>query len=331
MDRRITLDEFIVERQSNLQDVSGEFSGLLRHMGIAAKIINRVVNKAGLMDILGLQGVINSTGDNVQKLDIYANEMMIEYLRNSGICAGVASEENDDFIDFFDKKLLRSSYIVVFDPLDGSSNIDVNISVGTIFGIYKRLSEEGTPLDRSDFCQKGIELVAAGYVLYGTSTMLVYTTGAAVNGFTYDRGVGEFCLSHPEMKIPQKGKYYSINQGYIHTFHKGIKNYLEHCARQNKALRYIGSMVADVHRTLCLGGIFLYPATTSNPEGKLRILYECNPLSMIIEKAGGKSVNESNQRILELEIQDLHQRCSIIIGSTQDVDEAISYFHSVTD
>ena len=324
MIRRTTLDEFIIAGQSKQPDASGEFSGLLRHLGIAAKIINRVVNKAGLMDILGLEGGINSTGDNVQKLDMYSNDMMIEYLRNSGICAGIASEENEDFIDFNDPTLLRSSYIVVIDPLDGSSNIDVNISVGTIFGIYKRLSSENRPLEKRDFCQKGIELVAAGYVLYGTSTMLVYTTGGEVNGFTYDRGVGEFCLSHPNMRIPESGKYYSINQGYINSFNPKIQKYIQLCAQQNKALRYIGSMVADVHRTLCLGGIFLYPATNSNPEGKLRILYECNPLSMIIEKSGGVSVNEQNQRILEIEVKELHQRCSIIMGSKKDVDEVLS-------
>ena len=324
MIRRTTLDEFIITGQRSMQDASGEFSGLLRHLGIAAKIINRVVNKAGLLDILGLDGGINTTGDTVQKLDIYANDMMIEYLRNSGICAGVASEENEDFIDFYDRNLLRSSYVVVIDPLDGSSNIDVNISVGTIFGIYKRLSHEDRRLEKRDFCQRGSELVAAGYVLYGTSTMLVYTTGRSVNGFTYDRGVGEFCLRHPDMRIPERGKYYSINQGYSQSFSAGISRYLDHCARQNKALRYIGSMVADVHRTLCLGGIFLYPATRSNPEGKLRILYECNPLSMLIEKAGGKSVNENNERILDLEVNELHQRCSIIIGSVQDVDEAMA-------
>lgn len=324
MQRRITLDEFIVAHQRTVEESSGEFSGLLRHLGIASKIINRVVNKAGLLDILGIQGSINATGDHVQKLDVYANDMMIEYLRNSGICAGIASEENEDFIDFHNEKNLRSSYIVVIDPLDGSSNIDVNISVGTIFGIYKRLSHEDRPLEKRDFCQKGKELVAAGYVLHGTSTMLVFTTGQGVNGFTYDRGVGEFCLSHPDMKIPSSGKYYSINQGYSESFNDNIRQYLINCASKNKALRYIGSMVADVHRTLCLGGVFIYPGTKSNPEGKLRILYECNPLSMVIEQAGGKSITETNQRILDVEVQELHQRCSIIIGSSKDVEEVLN-------
>lgn len=325
MVRRITLDEFIISNQNLKSNASGEFSGLLRHLGIASKIINRVVNKAGLLDILGMDGSINSTGDNVQKLDTYANELMIEYLMNSGICAGVASEENDNFIDFTENSKIRSSYVVVFDPLDGSSNIDVNISVGTIFGIYKRKSHEDRKLEPSDFCQAGKELVAAGYVLHGTSTMLVFTTGESVNGFTYDRGIGEFCLSHPNMQIPSKGKYYSINQGYANSFNSGINSYLDSCLKKNTALRYIGSMVADVHRTLCLGGVFIYPATQSNPEGKLRILYECNPLSMIIEKAGGKSVNEKNQRILDLDVNNLHQKCTIIIGSTQDVEEVCSF------
>lgn len=323
MSRRITLDEFIISTQD--KNASGEFSGLLRHLGIASKIINRVVNKAGLLEILGVDGSVNSTGDTVQKLDTYANELMIEYLKNSGICAGVASEENDDFIDFTLDSKIKSSYVVVFDPLDGSSNIDVNISVGTIFGIYKRLSHEDRSLELRDFCQRGSELVAAGYVLHGTSTMLVYTTGSTVNGFTYDRGIGEFCLSHPNMRIPSKGKYYSINQGYAKSFSENINSYLDESANKNTALRYIGSMVADVHRTLYLGGVFLYPGTKSHPDGKLRILYECNPLSMIIEKAGGKSVNEKNQRILDLDVSSLHQKSTIIIGSQQDVDEVVSF------
>ncbi|NOT36196.1 MAG: class 1 fructose-bisphosphatase [Saprospiraceae bacterium] len=323
--RRITLDEFIIANQNLTKNASGEFSGLLRHLGIASKIINRVVNKAGLLDILGVDGSVNSTGDDVQKLDTYANDLMIEYLKNSGICAGVASEENETFIDFTSNSKIRSSYVVVFDPLDGSSNIDVNISVGTIFGIYKRLSHEDRPLSQNDFCQRGNELVAAGYVLHGTSTMLVFTTGDSVNGFTYDRGIGEFCLSHPNMKIPPKGKYYSINQGYSNTFSPNINAYLNACASKNTALRYIGSMVADVHRTLYMGGVFLYPGTHSHPEGKLRILYECNPLSMIIEQAGGISINEKKQRILDLDVNQLHQKSSIIIGSKEDVEEVISF------
>ena len=323
MFRRNTVDEFIVQSQQNFSDSSGEFSGLLRHLGIAAKIVNRVVNKAGLMDILGVEGNINTSGDAVQKLDIFANDLMIEYLRNSGICAGVASEELEDFISFNNARPGSSNYVVVIDPLDGSSNIDVNISVGTIFGIYRRVTNERGPLILGDFCQKGTELVASGYVLYGTSTMMVYTYGDGVNGFTYDRGVGEFCLSHPQMKIPEYGTQYSINQGYYKQFSPGIKAYLDECAEKNYMLRYIGSMVADVHRTICLGGVFLYPLTKKNPQGKLRILYECNPLSYVIEQAGGISVNEEKQRIMEIPVHELHQRSSIIIGSKKNVEEVL--------
>ncbi|MBK9272027.1 MAG: class 1 fructose-bisphosphatase [Saprospiraceae bacterium] len=321
MIERITLDEFIVKTQQGNISSSGEFSALLRHLGIAAKIINRVVNKAGLMDIFGSDEQMNSTGDTVQKLDLYANKLMMDYMSNSGICAGVASEELDDFIEFEDRISLNRNYVVVTDPLDGSSNIDVNISVGTIFGIYKRLSPLDLPVEKMDFCQKGSQLVAAGYVLYGTSTMLVYTYGDGVNGFTYDRGIGEFCLSHPNMKIPNHGKIYSINQGNASAFSPAVTNYLEYLCGQEYALRYIGSMVADVHRTLCKGGIFIYPSTSKNPEGKLRLLYECNPMAMIIEQAGGICIDENHQRILDLEVSALHQRSTIVLGSVQNVEE----------
>jgi fructose-1,6-bisphosphatase I len=325
MSRRITLDEFIVSKQKSYSESSGEFSGLLRHLGIAAKIINRVVNKAGLMDILGSEEMMNSSGDAVQKLDNYSNQLMMEYMANSGICAGIASEELDDFIAFADPISSRSSYVVVTDPLDGSSNIDVNISVGTIFGIYRRLSPEESPLQLSDFCQKGKDLVAAGYVLYGTSTMLVYTYGDGVNGFTYDRGIGEFCLSHPNMVIPDHGKIYSLNQGNANEFSDQIRSYIDHVSNKNYSLRYVGSMVADVHRTLCKGGVFLYPGTVKNPQGKLRLLYEGNPMSMIVEQAGGMSIDEGSNRILELPVTSLHQRSSIIMGARKNVEEVMSF------
>ncbi len=321
--RRITLDEFIVDSQIRQGTPTGEFSGLLRHIGIAGKIVNRIVNKAGLLDILGVDGQVNASGDTVQKLDVFANNLMIEYLRNSGLCAGVASEELEQFVGF--ESGLRNKYIVVIDPLDGSSNIDVNISVGTIFGIYRRISDESAPVQLEDFLQKGNRLLAAGYILYGTSTMLVFTTGSGVNGFTYDRGVGEFCLSHPAMKIPDNGTNYSINQGYYRQFSDGIRSYLDKCADENRTLRYIGSMVADVHRTICLGGVFMYPLTKKNPEGKLRLLYECNPLSMVVEQCGGKSIDENNQRILDIPVHRLHQRSSIIIGSSKTVDEILPF------
>ena len=325
MSRRITLDEFINNEGESRQDATGEFSGLLRHIGIAAKIINRIVNKAGLMDILGEDGGHNFSGDTVQKLDTYTNDLMIEYLRNSHLCAGVASEELEHFISFAPNYTKSNKYIVVMDPLDGSSNIDVNISVGTIFGIYKRKSDLGTDAVIDDFLQNGTELLASGYLLYGTSTMFVFTTGNGVNGFTYDRGIGEFCLSHANMMMPLGGSYYSVNQGYYRQFNKGVREFLDGCADKNRMLRYIGSMVADVHRTLCLGGIFMYPQTQKNPEGKLRILYECNPLSFLVEQAGGISISESKQRILGIPVTSLHQRTSIIVGSKDLVNEALNF------
>ncbi|HOJ91646.1 MAG TPA: class 1 fructose-bisphosphatase [Saprospiraceae bacterium] len=325
MSRRITLDEFINEEGEKRQESTGEFSGLLRHIGIAAKIINRIVNKAGLMDIIGDEGGQNFSGDTVQKLDIYTNDLLIEYLRNSHLCAGVASEELEDFISFPVNRANTNKYIVVMDPLDGSSNIDVNISVGTIFGIYKRKSMLGSPATMEDFMQKGTDLLASGYVLYGTSTMFIFTTGNGVNGFTYDRGIGEFCLSHPDMKMPNGGSYYSVNQGYYKQFSNGVQQFIDNCATRNRMLRYIGSMVADVHRTLCLGGIFMYPQTTKNPEGKLRILYECNPLSFLVEQAGGLSITEKKERIMEIPVSSLHQRTSIIIGSKALVEEISSF------
>ncbi len=323
MSRRITIDEFIIENQANAIDAAGELSDLLRHIGIAGKIINRIVNKAGLMDIIGQDGQINATGDTVQKLDTYSNDLLIEYLRNSGVCAGVASEELDDFVSFNQHINRTHKYVVVTDPLDGSSNIDVNISVGTIFGIYKRISSPGDTPIIQDFLQKGTQLVAAGYILYGTSTLFVYSTGTGVNGFTYDRGIGEFCLSHPNMLVPDTGKIYSINQGYYRQFSEKMRRYLDSCADEGMNLRYVGSMVADVHRTLCKGGIFLYPATIKNPEGKLRLLYECNPMSFVFEQAGGVCVNEQGERILSQEVNHLHQKSTFLIGSSQLVEQAL--------
>lgn len=325
MTQRITLDEFIVQTQQAHLSTTGEFSALLRHLGIAAKIINRVVNKAGLMDIFGSDEQTNSTGDTVQKLDLYANKLMMDYMSNSGICAGVASEEEDYFVEFGDRISSQKNYVVVTDPLDGSSNIDVNVSVGTIFGIYKRVTATNDPLELQDFCQSGKHLVAAGYVLYGTSTMLVYTYGDGVYGFTYDRGIGEFCLSHPKMQIPSFGKIYSINQGNAAAFNPSVSKYLDFVTSQNYSLRYIGSMVADVHRTICKGGIFLYPSTQKNPYGKLRLLYECNPMAMIIEQAGGVCIDENNNRILDLALNELHQRSTIVLGAEENVLEFSKY------
>lgn len=321
LNRIVTLDEFIIHRQKDFPYASGELTGLLRDIGVAAKIVNREVNKAGLVGILGRAQSANATGDDVQKLDLFANEKLIECLKNSGECAGIASEEDEDFIPLTPIVGKESKYVVVFDPLDGSSNIDVNVSVGTIFGIYRRVSDLSGPVTAEDFLQKGSELVAAGYVLYGTSTVLVYSTGRGVNGFTLDPSIGEFCLSHRDIQIPDRGNYYSVNQGYYLKFDVEMRRYIDHCSDMNLRLRYIGSMVSDIHRILFQGGIFLYPNTRKYPLGKLRLLYECNPLSFIVEQAGGKAITCQLQRILDLEIKQLHQRESIAIGSPGMVDE----------
>jgi len=321
MNRIVTLDEFIIRRQKDFPFASGELTGLLRDIGVAAKIVNREVNKAGLVNILGVADSQNTSGDSVQKLDLYANEILIDCLKNSGECCGIASEENEDFISIPAVETKTSKYVVVFDPLDGSSNIDVNVSVGTIFGIYRRKSDESGPCEMADFLQSGTELVAAGYVLYGTSTILVYTTGRGVNGFTLDPSIGEFLLSHRDIQIPKRGNYYSVNQGYYLKFDVEMRRYIDHCSDLNLRLRYIGSMVSDVHRILFQGGIFLYPNTRKYPNGKLRLVYECNPLSYIVEQAGGKSISCQLERIMELPVEDLHQRVTIAIGSPEMVDE----------
>lgn len=321
MNRIITLDEFIIKRQKDFPFASGELTALLRDIGVAAKIVNREVNKAGLLNILGVADAQNATGDEVQKLDLYANEKFIDCLSNSGECCGIASEENEDFIPIPSVGNKPSKYVVVFDPLDGSSNINVNVSVGTIFGIYRRKSDASGTCNLNDFLQKGSEMVAAGYVLYGTSTLLVYSTGRGVNGFTLDPTIGEFCLSHKDIRIPARGNYYSVNQGYYLKFDVEMRRFIDHCSDMNLRLRYIGSMVSDIHRILFQGGIFLYPNTRKYPFGKLRLVYECNPLSFIVEQAGGKAMTCELQRILDLEVRELHQRATIAIGSPDMVDE----------
>jgi fructose-1,6-bisphosphatase I len=315
LNRIVTLDEFVIRRQNDFEYATGELTALLRDIGVAAKIVNREVNKAGLVNILGMDGSVNTTGDTVQKLDIYANDKLIECLRNSGECAAIASEELDSFVEIPPLGDKKSHYLVVFDPLDGSSNIDVNVSVGTIFGIYRRKSNTDTPINLDDFLQPGINLVAAGYVLYGTSTLLVYTTGKGVNAFTLDPSIGEFCLSHRDIKIPDRGNNYSVNQGYYLKFDVEMRRYIDHCSDLNLGLRYIGSMVSDVHRILFQGGIFLYPNTRKYPKGKLRLLYECNPMSFIVEQAGGAAIDLNRKRIMELKPKELHQKTTIAIGS----------------
>ncbi|MBP7272292.1 MAG: class 1 fructose-bisphosphatase [Saprospiraceae bacterium] len=325
MNRIVTLDEFIIKRQKDFVGASGELTGLLRDIGVAAKIINREVNKAGLVNILGVAGDENATGDIVQKLDIYANDKLIECLKNSGECCGIASEENEGIIHVPTVGGKPAKYVVLFDPLDGSSNIDVNVSVGTIFSIYRRKSDPTKPCTMDDFLQKGTELVAAGYVSYGTSTILVYSTGNGVNGFTLDPSIGEFCLSHTDIQIPKNGKFYSVNQGYYLKFDVDMRRYIDYCSDLNLGLRYIGSMVSDIHRTLFQGGIFLYPQTRKYPIGKLRLLYECIPLSFIVEQAGGRAISCQLERILDIEPHELHQRATVVMGSPEMVDDMRSF------
>jgi fructose-1,6-bisphosphatase I len=315
----LTLGQFIIEKQNDFPYSKGELSRLLRDIGIAAKIVNREVNKAGLMDIFGDVGTINIQGESQKKLDVFANDQFIAALKSGGECCIVASEENDEIIEIDGEVSKNAKYIVAMDPLDGSSNIDVNVALGTIFSIYRRVSNTGSATLK-DVLQKGTEQVAAGYVIYGSSTMLVYTTGKGVNGFTLDPSIGEFCLSHPEMKIPENGIIYSINEGnYIH-FPEGVKKYLKYCQVEDKQTsrpytsRYIGSMVADIHRNMIKGGIFIYPTTSGAPNGKLRLVYECNPMAFIIEQAGGRATDGFN-RILDKNVTALHQRSAIFIGS----------------
>jgi fructose-1,6-bisphosphatase I len=319
--RIVTLDEFIIRSEKDFDYATGELTGLLRDIGVAAKIINREVNKAGLVNIVGVADNQNSSGDTQQKLDVYANEKIIECLQNSGECCAIASEENEEFIELAPVGSKRAHYVVLFDPLDGSSNIDVNVSVGTIFSIFRRKSDPSGPVTLDDFLQLGVKQVAAGYVLYGTSTILVYTTGRGVNGFTLDPSIGEFCLSHRNLRIPANGQFYSVNQGYYSKFDLEMRRFIDHCSDQNYGLRYIGSMVSDIHRILIHGGIFLYPSTRKYPKGKLRLTYECNPLSFIVEQAGGKAINTNLKRILDLEATELHQRSPIAIGSPDMVDD----------
>lgn len=321
-----TLGQFIIEKQADFPYAKGELSRLLRDIGIAAKIVNREVNKAGLADILGEAGTTNVQGEGQKKLDVYANEQFISALKHGGECCIVVSEENDECVHIESEVSRDAKYIVAMDPLDGSSNIDVNVAVGTIFSIYHRKSTNGKAT-MEDVLQRGTEQVAAGYVIYGSSTMLVYTTGKGVNGFTLDPSIGEFCLSHPDMQIPKEGIIYSINEGYYSHFPDGVKKYIKYCQVEDKKTkrpytsRYIGSMVADVHRNLIKGGIFIYPVTASAPNGKLRLVYECNPMAFIIEQAGGKASN-GYTRILDLEVNELHQRSAIFIGSENMVKKA---------
>ena len=314
-----TLGEFIIDNQADFPYASGELSRLMNSIRLAAKMVNHEVNKAGLVDITGAVGGKNIQGEDQQKLDVLANKIFIESLVNREIVCGIASEEEDDFITVEGlRKDNNNNYVVLMDPLDGSSNIDVNVSVGTIFSIYRRISAVGTPVTIEDFLQPGNQQVAAGYIVYGTSTMLVYTTGHGVNGFTLNPALGTYYLSHPNMTFPENGNIYSVNEGnYIH-FPQGIKNYIKYCQEEKAdrpyTSRYIGSLVSDFHRNMIKGGVYIYPETTKSPKGKLRLLYECNPMAFIAEQAGG-CASDGFERILDVKPTELHQRVPFVCGS----------------
>ncbi|MBT1690258.1 class 1 fructose-bisphosphatase [Dawidia soli] len=312
-----TLDRFIKNNQDQFAYASGELSQLLRDIALASKVVNREVNKAGLIDIMGAVGSQNLAGDDQQKLDVLANIRFTRALTKGGEASALVSEELDTFVDLNND----GKYVIAIDPLDGSSNIDVNVSIGTIFSIYRRKSPVGTPIQEEDILQPGSEQVAAGYVLYGSSTMLVYTTGHGVNGFTYEPTLGEYFLSHPDMRMPVDGKIYSVNEGSANSFSAPMKAYIQYCKDQRYTARYIGSLVADFHRNLLKGGIYIYPATAKDPKGKLRLIYECNALAFIAEQAGGAATN-GHERILDLTPATLHQRTAFYVGSLNMVEKA---------
>ncbi|MCV9878302.1 class 1 fructose-bisphosphatase [Brenneria izbisi] len=331
-----TLGEFIVEKQHDFSHATGELTALLSAIKLGAKIIHRDINKAGLVDILGTSGISNIQGEVQMKLDLYANEKLKAALKARGEVAGIASEEEDDIVIFDGDRAENAKYVVLMDPLDGSSNIDVNVSVGTIFSIYRRITPLGQPVTEEDFLQAGNKQVAAGYIVYGSSTMLVYTTGHGVHAFTYDPSLGVFCLSHEKVCFPEKGNMYSINEGNYIKFPSGVKKYIKYCQEQDEATqrpytsRYIGSLVADFHRNLLKGGIYLYPSTASYPQGKLRLLYECNPMAFLAEQAGGKASDGKN-RILDITPEKLHQRSPFFVGTEAMVNDVERFIREFPD
>ena len=331
INRRVqTLDEFTIQQMRDFPNATGELSGLLRDIGLASKRVNVEVNKAGLVDILGDAGSINVQGEEVKKLDIYANNQFVGVLRHGISCAGIGSEELDDIMVFDDEISNNSKYVCLFDPLDGSANIDVNVSIGTIFSVFRRVTPVGTPVTIEDFLQQGIKQVAAGYVIYGSSTILVYATRRGVNGFTLDPSIGEYTLSHPNIQCPPTGKIYSVNHGNFFQYDEKVRGYINECQRKNSSnggpytQRYIGSMVSDVHRNLIKGGIFMYPAIKDKPAGKLRLLYECNPFAFIVEVAGGKAT-DGTQRVLDIQPTTVHQRTPFFVGSKLMMEELESF------
>lgn len=318
-----TLARHIYEEERKYPEATGELSDLLHDLSLAAKVISLEVNKAGLVDILGFTGSSNVHGEEVKKLDVYAHDMLIKAMDHGGHLCVMASEEDEDIIHI-PPEFYIGKYVLLFDPLDGSSNIDANVSIGTIFSIYRRITPGNGPGTLEDCLQPGFKQVAAGYIIYGSSTIFVYTAGNGVHGFTLDPSFGEFILSHPNIRTPKKGKIYSINEGNYLYWHTGLKKYIKWLQEEDKSTgrpyssRYIGSMVADIHRNLLYGGIFMYPADIRNPNGKLRLMYECNPMAFIVEQAGGRA-SDGKIRILEIQPEKLHQRVPIFIGSEEDV------------
>ena len=333
INRRVqTLDEFTIQQMRDFPNATGELSGLLRDIGLASKRVNVEVNKAGLVDILGDAGSVNVQGEEVKKLDVYANNQFVGVLRHGISCAGIGSEELDDIMVFDDEISNNSKYVCLFDPLDGSANIDVNVSIGTIFSVFRRISPVGAPVILADFLQQGIKQVAAGYVIYGSSTILVYATRRGVNGFTLDPSIGEYTLSHPDIKCPPTGRIYSVNHGNFFQYDEKVRGYINECQQKNASnggpytQRYIGSMVSDVHRNLIKGGIFMYPAIKDKPGGKLRLLYECNPFAFIVEVAGGKAT-DGTQRILDIQPTAVHQRTPFFVGSKLMMEELETFIN----
>lgn len=329
--KNITLGEFIIENQSSFPYSTGELSKLINAIRLAAKVVNHEVNKAGLVDIIGDVGETNIQGEDQQKLDVFANDKFIQSLKNREIVCGIASEESEDFIIInSNDERNQNKYVVLIDPLDGSSNIDVNVSVGTIFSVYRRITPVGSPVTMEDFLQPGKNQVAAGYIVYGTSTMLVYTTGDGVNGFTLNPAIGTFYLSHPNMQFPETGNIYSVNEGHYIHFHQGVKDYIKYCQKEEEdrpyTARYIGSLVSDFHRNMIKGGIYMYPKSSVTEEGKLRLLYECNPMAFIAEQANGLAIG-GRSRILDVVPTELHQRIPFFAGSKKMVEKLQEFLY----
>lgn len=331
--RQVTVVEHLLLRQKERPMASGRFTRLLTELILSAKIIDREVSKAGLLDVLGATGEVNVQGEIVQKLDDFANRVIIRRMERAGVLCAMVSEENADFIEI-PRQYPVGDYILIFDPLDGSANIDANVSIGTIFSIYRRTSFDQQAVSVSDLLQKGSMQVAAGYIIYGSSTMMVYTAGSGVHGFTLDPSVGEFLLSHPDIKIPERGRIYSVNEGYSSYWDEPTRNIVNYFKSNDQSTgrpyssRYIGSLVSDFHRNLIYGGIFMYPADSRDirkPSGKLRLMCEAAPMAMIAEQAGGLAT-DGTRRILDIEPQELHQRVPLFVGSKQDVEMVLKFY-----